>query len=406
MNVFELYKERIARIVDENSYGEENKKIFFDAENILEDTLEVNGKKYPAYRVQFNSDRGPYKGGIRFHPEADIDEVKTLAALMALKCAVVNIPLGGGKGGVQCNPKEMTQEELEEVSRAWVRAFADKIGPDQDIPAPDVYTNPQVMAWMTDEYQKVTGLSVFGTFTGKPIPLGGSLARGSATAQGGVYVLERLRKNFNLPEKPKVIVQGFGNAGSFAAQILESLGYSIVGISDSRGAVYNSEGINIQEVKAIKETGGSFDSTSLEGEKMSNEELLVQECDILIPAALDNQITKENAGDIKAKVVLELANGPTTPEADTILHEKGVYVIPDILANAGGVTVSYFEWVQNRMHYYWSEEEVQEKLLTIMNNASDAVWGRSDNGYIPLRDAAFMLSMERIIETHSIRGRK
>ncbi|MFT5280986.1 MAG: glutamate dehydrogenase/leucine dehydrogenase [Flavobacteriaceae bacterium] len=405
MNVFELYKERIARIGAEMHIPEERLKSFFEPERVLEETLSVEGKEYSAYRVQFNSARGPYKGGIRFHPEADTDEVKTLAALMALKCAVVNIPLGGGKGGVQCNPKEMTQKEIEGVSRAWVRAFVDHIGPDKDIPAPDVYTNPQIMAWMTDEYQKITGKNVFGTFTGKPLELGGSVGRGDATAQGGVYVLERLRSNFDLPSSPKVIVQGFGNAGSFAAHLLTELGYLVVGISDSSGALYNEKGLDLKEAQAWKNATLSFSDCKIEGIKMSNEELLVQECDVLVPAALDNQITEKNANDIKARVIVELANGPTTPKADEILHKKGIYVLPDILANAGGVTVSYFEWVQNRMHYYWNEKEVQEKLLTIMNNASDAVWEKSDRGQIPLRDAAFMLSMVRVLGAMKLRGR-
>lgn len=361
-------------------------------------------KEFNAYRVQFNNARGPYKGGIRFHPAADINEVKALAALMAIKCAVVNIPFGGGKGGVQCNPKELSALELEKIARAWARAMADDIGVNKDIPAPDVYTTPEIMAYILDEYEKIKGRSELGLITGKPIEIGGSQGRGTATAQGAVYVLEELVKMLGKQqERLTVAVQGFGNAGFFAAQILHNLGYKIVAVSDSKGGIYSAEGLNPDEVMKIKETKGSV--ISMDGvQKMTNEEILTRDCDIIIPAALDNQIREDNAGNIKAKIILEISNGPTTPEADKILQEKGVIVVPDVLANAGGVTVSYFEWVQNRMGYYWTEEEVFAKLKPIMTKAFQDIWRFAESKKVALRDAAFILATERIVKAMRMRG--
>ena len=373
----------------------------------------------PAYRIQFNNARGPFKGGIRFHPAADIDEVKALAALMAIKCAVVNIPLGGAKGGVQVDPKKLSSTEIEKISRAWATLMADHIGPDQDIPAPDVYTTPQIMAYILDEYEKIKGKSCPGVITGKPLELGGSRGRDTATAQGGVYVLDELVQMKGWVRKDlRVAVQGFGNAGYYVANILHSLGYKIVAVSDSKGGLYSEIGLNPQILYNAKMEKGSVhnlycdesvcDEKKLENDKtkvITNEQLLECDCDILIPAALDNQIREDNAGKVKAKVILELANGPTTPEADVILNKNNVIVIPDVLANAGGVTVSYFEWVQNRMQYYWTKEEVFSKLKPIMVDSFNDVWRFSTENKISLRDAAFILAVQRINKAAKLRGR-
>ena len=367
-------------------------------------------KKFTAYRVQFNNARGPYKGGIRFHPDADLDEVKALAAAMAIKCAVVNIPLGGAKGGVQFDPKKFSESEIEEVSRAWARVMADGIGKDKDIPAPDVYTTPQIMGYIMDEFEKVTGKSEPGVITGKPLSLGGSQGRGTATAQGGVYVLEELlRITDGKKERYRVAVQGFGNAGYHVAHILHEAGYLITAISDSKGGIYSDAGFDPQQIFTAKLKHGSIslakEALGLDARIITNEELLISDCDILIPSALDGAINKDNADNVKARIIVELANGPTTPEADEILFKKGVTIIPDVLANAGGVTVSYFEWVQNGMNFYWSEEEVLEKLKPIMHNAFTDVWMLAKEHNISLRDGAFIIGVKRIREAMKARGR-
>lgn len=391
---------------------------------VIEEDITVNKDDgtaitLPAYRVQFNNARGPYKGGIRFHPAADLDEVKALAAGMAIKTAVVNIPLGGGKGGVTVNPKELSKTEVERVARAWARAFAPHIGVDRDIPAPDVYTTPEIMAYMLDEYEATVGRSEPGMITGKPLELGGSRGRDRATAQGGVHVLERLRETLGKPrEELRVAVQGFGNAGYHAAHLLHELGYRIVAVSDSQGGLYGPDGLDPQQIHRIKEEKGHVrglycEGTVCDAQKLSadnvrvitNDEILTCDCDVLIPAALDNQIREDNAGDIRAKIVLELANGPTTPAADAILEKNGVTVVPDVLANAGGVTVSYFEWVQNRQQYYWSEEEVVERLRPIMERAFEETWKMAQNKDISLRKAAFALAVERLVGAMRLRGR-
>ena len=360
-----------------------------------------------AYRVQFNNARGPYKGGIRFHPDANLDEVKALAAAMAIKCAVVGIPLGGGKGGVQFDPKTHSPAEIEQVARAWVRAMAPHIGVDTDIPAPDVYTTPQIMGYMLDEYEKIVGKSEPGMITGKPLAIGGSLGRDKATAQGGVYVLEAFLEKLGQTIKgQKIIVQGFGNAGAHAAEILHNLGALIVGVSDSKNGIYDERGLQIHDVINAKEEAGVVAAHAKDGIRVvSNEALLTMPCDILIPAALDGQLHENNAKIIQAKYILELANGPTTPEADRIFEERDITVIPDVLANAGGVTVSYFEWVQNRMGYYWTDEEVQARLKPIMVSAFESLWNFTREKDIPQRSAAFALAVSRIIEASKARGR-
>ena len=362
---------------------------------VLTAELTVNGKKYPAYRVQFNNARGPYKGGIRYHPEVSEDEVKSLAFWMTIKTAVTGLPFGGGKGGVAIDPKRLSKKELEELSREYVRAFYKNLGPDTDIPAPDVYTTPEIMGWMLDEYQKLTGKKAPAFITGKPLELGGSKVRDIATALGGVYVLEEAVKKIGLKEK-KVAIQGFGNAGGTMARLLAKRGYPIVAVSDSKGGIYDGKGLDIDEVIKVKEMKGTVMGYA-KAKKISNEELLESNCSILIPSALSGVITKENAGKIKAKIVLELANGPTTPEADEILSTRKVLVLPDILANAGGVTVSYFEWVQNKKNESWSEQEVKKKLQEKMISAFEQIWKEFSDGKKSFRTAAYVLALKKIV---------
>jgi len=379
--------------------------------------------KAPAYRVQHNSARGPYKGGIRFHQDADIEEVKALASLMSLKCAVVNIPLGGGKGGVQINPKNLSQSELESLSRAYFRAGTEAgiFGVNKDIPAPDVYTTPQIMSWMMDEHEQVLGYKSPGCITGKPLELGGSLGRSYATAMGGFFVLEKYRENFlHKPAKDlTVAIQGFGNAGSYFADIANKAGYKITTVSDSKGAIVCENGkCEIEELKQIKSEKGSFRGNFCEGDHcdiekikasnfniISNEELLESDVDILVLAALDGVVHNENADRIKAKVILELANGPVTNDADAILKTKNIAVLPDILANAGGVTVSYFEWVQNRSGDEWEEDFINQKLQKIMENAFADLISVQDKYECTWRQAALIIGIERIKKAMELRGR-
>ncbi|MBC7260183.1 MAG: Glu/Leu/Phe/Val dehydrogenase [Chloroflexi bacterium] len=362
-------------------------------------------KVFKGFRVQYNDARGATKGGIRFHPEETIDTVRALAAWMTWKTAVVDIPLGGGKGGVICNPKEMSQGELERLSRGYIRAIAKFIGPEIDVPAPDVYTNPQIMAWMMDEYSIITGYNVPGVITGKPLPLGGSAGRGDATARGGVYTIREAAKalGLNLKGAPCAI-QGYGNAG-YHGHVLaqEILGMKVVAVSDSKGGIYNPEGLDPKAVSEHKAKTGSV--LNFPGAKnITNEELLELEVMVLIPAALENQITEKNAANIKAKIVAEFANGPTTPEADKILFANGVYVIPDFLCNAGGVTVSYFEQVQNAYDYYWPIKEVHEKLDHKMTAAFHAVHEMSQKHKVNNRVGAYLVAVHRVAEAMRLRG--
>ena len=352
-------------------------------------------KVFTGYRVQHNNARGPYKGGIRYHPNVTLDEVKALSMLMTWKCAVVNIPFGGAKGGIVVDPRKMSRNELEKLSRAYIRSISDFIGPDTDILAPDVNTNSEMMAWMFDEYSKIKGMQIPAVVTGKPIEVFGSKIRTIATSLGGKFVLETVVDWLKLKKPLKVAIQGAGNVGGGLLKVLsKSQEYKVVAIGDSKGGIYSEDGIDEDVLKIKKETGSVV---NYRGEKISNEELLKLDVDVLVPAALENQITKNNADSIKAKVVLELANGPTTFEADEILKEKKVTVVPDILANAGGVTVSYFEWVQNREGYYWDEKTVEEELKKIMISAASDVIKTSENKKITLREAAYVLALERVI---------
>lgn len=385
-------------------------------ERVLEFDVAVGNKKFTAWRVQHSSALGPYKGGIRFHPDSSLDEVQALAALMTLKTSLMGIPFGGGKGAIKVNPKDLSKKELEELSHGYVRAIFDKIGPEKDIPAPDVGTDAQIMAWMMDEYSKIAGYDVPGAFTGKPIELGGSKGREIATSFGGFVVLREYLRHAKdlalLSGDISVAVQGFGNVGGHIARILKEAGFKVVGVSDSRSAVYDNEGIDVHEIiKIQKEKVKSsaekiFLEEAAEGRYkiISNKELLETDADILIPSALENQIIADNAGKIKAKVILEMANGPVTAEADEILAKNGIEVIPDILANGGGVVGSYFEWVQNLQRFYWEEEEVLGRLDKIMSDAFQAVARTKKEYGVSWRQAAFVRAIKRVADAMKLRG--
>jgi len=353
-------------------------------------------KKFQSYRVQFNNVRGPYKGGIRFHEHVDLDEIKALAFWMTIKTAVVGIPMGGGKGGVIVNPKDLSGRELEELSRGWARHMQPFIGPTVDVPAPDVNTSARTMDWMVDEYEKGTGDSTKATFTGKSIANGGSEGRNIATALGGFYVFEAALRKLGLGSSLRVAVQGFGNAGYNFALLAQQAGHTVVGVSDSKGGVYQKEGLDLAAVSAAKEKTGSVAGYT-EATQLSAGDVLTVDCDVLVPAALENQITPENAKKISAKIIIELANGPTTPDADALLWDRGVYIVPDVLANAGGVTVSYFEWDQNVKKEHWTQEEVFKKLEPIMKRSFDDVWEYHKKYNTQLRTAAFILAIERLL---------
>jgi glutamate dehydrogenase (NAD(P)+) len=365
-------------------------------------------KIFKGYRVQHNIARGPAKGGVRFHPEVDMEEVKALAFWMTYKCAVVNIPFGGGKGGIVVDPRKLSLGELERLARRYFAEMIDLFGPDRDVPAPDVNTNQQIMAWFMDTYSMHFQNFLPAVVTGKPLDLGGSLGRMAATAQGMVFCVHQACSHLNMNLKGlKVAIQGFGNAGSYAAKLLHADGCIIQAISDIDGAFYNERGIDPEEAcKHVAKFGTLKDfHKSAKVEKMPNPmELLELPVDILIPAALENQITKENAPRVKAKLIAECANGPLTPEADDIFEDKGTFIIPDILCNAGGVTVSYFEWVQNRMGYYWSEEQVQNELKRYMEDAFEAVLAASLHYKVPMRTAAFIVAIQRVTRTAELRG--
>lgn len=361
-------------------------------------------KVFKGFRVQYNDARGPTKGGIRWHPDETIDTVRALAAWMTWKTAVVDIPYGGSKGGIICNPKELSEGEKERLARGYIRAIGEFIGPKKDIPAPDVYTTPQIMTWMMDEFSKITGYNTPGMITGKPPVVGGSLGRGDATARGGMYTLREAAKIKGLDlSEATVAIQGYGNAGQFAHGLIEELfGSKVVAISDSRGGVYVESGLDFKDSLETKLDTGTV--TNIKGNAVSNKELLELDVDILIPAALENVLTEENADNVKADIILELANGPTTPEADVILHKNNRYVIPDFLANAGGVTVSYFEWVQNETGYYWPIERVHKELDDHMTKAFHSVHGMREEKQVHNRLAAYLVAVKRVVDVMKLRG--
>lgn len=359
---------------------------------------------YEGYRSQYNDWCGPTKGGIRYHPNVSLDEVKALSAWMTWKCAVVGLPYGGGKGGIICDPKNMSLGELERLTRRYTFMISPIIGPEKDIPAPDVYTNSQTMAWIMDTFSILKGYTVPGVVTGKPLVLGGSLGRNEATARGCVFTVREACKKLGInPSKATAAVQGYGNAGCIAAKLLRELGVKIVAVSDSKGGVYNKAGIDPFKAEETKAKKGSVTAVK-EADAISNEDILELPVDILIPAALENVITEKNAKKVKAKISGEAANGPTTPAADQILHKNGVFVIPDILANAGGVTVSYFEWVQNLYTFYWTEEEVNKHLERVMVQSFEKVYDMHKKEKVDMRTAAYMVAVKRVAEAGLKRG--
>ncbi len=413
MSLYENTLQQMNEAADIMNLRQDVREILRKPERILQVSIPVkmdNGttKVFEGYRVQHSTLRGPAKGGIRYHWDVDLDEVKALAAWMTIKCGVVDIPLGGGKGGVICNPKELSQNELERLTRGYTVAISPIIGPELDVPAPDVYTNAQIMSWIADEYSKLHGRNILGVVTGKPVEFGGSKGRDSATAQGGVYVLNKFCDvKGACPVRMRVAIQGFGNAGSHVAKLLHDLGperIEIVAISDSTGGVTVDGGIDPELAKKVKREHQSVQKYP-NGKKITNEELLAFDADVLVLAAFENQITEENADSIRANIILELANGPITPAADKVLAEKGKHVIPDILANAGGVTVSYFELVQNQANYYWDIKLVQERLKTIMEDALLHVYENEKKYGCTMRQAAFISALERIEQNLVFRGR-
>lgn len=361
-------------------------------------------KVFTGFRSHYNTARGPAKGGVRYHPDVSLDEVKALSAWMTWKCAVAGIPYGGSKGGVICNPKEMSEGELERLSRRYIYEISSIIGPRKDIPAPDVYTTPKIMGWYIDTYNKLTGEANFSTITGKPLELWGSKGRKEATARGLSYAVEVAEKNLNInPLEATVVIQGYGNAGSISAKLLNEHGYKIIAVSDSKGGAYNPQGIDPFEILDYKTK-----TTTVKGfpkaEFISNKDLLELECDVLVPAALEGVITKKNANNIKAKIIAEAANGPTTPEADEILYQKGIFMIPDILANAGGVTVSYFEWIQGLYGYFWDEERVNRRLKKLMVKAFNEVLKLAQREKINNRTAAYIYAVSKVAKAMEARG--
>ena len=390
----------IRKTAEKMKLDEETIKRLIEPEFAHEFALTVkmdNGKKkvFKGWRIQHNSALGPYKGGIRFHPETIREEVQALATLMSIKCAVAGLPYGGGKGGIVVDPKKLSKTELERLSRAFAARIAHVIGEDVDVPAPDVNTTPEIMSWMIDEYQKIKGFKSPATFTGKPVSMGGSLGRTEATGRGGLFVLQALlEKLAKEGQTLTVAVQGFGNVGYFFAKLAHEAGFKVVAVSDSRGGVYNKDGLDPVAVMAFKRKKGVVSGYS--GKKVSNEELLTLPVDILVPAALENVVNEKNAAKVKARIILEMANGPLTEEAYLALSKKGVTIVPDVLANSGGVTVSYLEWVQGKAGYWWSEEEVNAKLKEMIVRAFTAIWDKSKEKKMPLKQAAFEVAIERI----------
>jgi len=362
-------------------------------------------KVFKGFRVQYSNARGPFKGGIRFHNKETIDDVRALAAWMTWKCALADIPLGGGKGGVICNPKEMSNRELERLSRGYIDSIWEIIGPERDIPAPDVYTDSQIMTWMMDQYSKLRGYYIPGVMTGKPLSVGGSLGRGDATARGGVYVIIEAAKHLDIDlSTAKVAIQGYGNAGSYVAILLhDMLGCKVIAISDSKGGIYSKRGLNPHLVLQYKKETGSVAGFP-QAENIDQAELLELEVDVLCPAGLETAITEKNASKVKAKVIAELANGPTTPEADEVLYNNRIMVLPDILCNAGGVIVSYFEWIQGLNRLYWDEEEVHSRLSKIITKSFHTVWAKSLEGKVSIRSAAYIVAVTRVAEAMKLRG--
>lgn len=412
MAAFQYFKENLRKSAQLIGLSDAELEAFQKPDRVLRADLKImlddgGTATFPAYRVQFNNARGPYKGGIRFHPGADEDEVSALAAMMAVKCAVVGIPLGGAKGGVAVDPKKLSQKEINELARAYVRAFSEHLGPDTDIPAPDVYTTPEIMAVMLDEYERIMGKNLPAMITGKPLVIGGSLGRDTATADGAIAVLEALLEDRSLDIATlSSSVQGAGNAGAQAARLLQKMGSRVVAIADSKGTLVREGGLDVSLVLAEKELRGSVLDVTIDGSHKENAfAAITTAADIFVPAALEEQVTEANVASVKAGIILEIANGPITPEADDYLEARGVAVIPDVLANAGGVTVSYFEWIQNRTGEHWSRADVDTKLQKTMRAAYREVADFAVDRGVTLRQAAYALALTRITGAMKVRGR-
>lgn len=408
LNLLTSTQNVIKTALDKLGYEESMYELLKEPMRIMEVRIPVrmddgNVKVFTGFRAQHNDAVGPTKGGVRFHPEVNREEVMALSMWMTLKCGIVDLPYGGGKGGIICDPREMSMYEIEKLSRGYVRAISQIVGPNKDIPAPDVFTNSQIMAWMFDEYSKIDEFNSPGFITGKPIVLGGSQGRDKATAQGVTIVINEAAKKRGLNMKgARVVIQGFGNAGSFLAKFLHDAGAKVVGISDAYGALHDPDGLDIDYLLDRRDSFGTV--TTLFDNTISNKELFELDCDIIVPAAISNQITAENAPNIKASIVVEAANGPTTAEATKILTDRGILLVPDVLASAGGVTVSYFEWVQNNQGYYWTQEEVDEKLNKKLVDAFENVYNVATTRNIDMRLAAYMVGARRTAEAARFRG--
>jgi glutamate dehydrogenase len=408
LNLFKSTQVVIKEALDKLGYSEEMFELLKEPLRMLTVRIPVkmddgSTKIFTGYRAQHNDAVGPTKGGIRFHPEVDEDEVKALSMWMSLKCGIVNLPYGGGKGGIICEPRKMSLGELERLSRGYVRAISQIVGPTKDIPAPDVYTNSQIMAWMMDEYSRLREYDSPGFITGKPLVLGGSHGREKATALGVTICIEEAAKKKGIQLKgARIVIQGFGNAGSFLAKFMHDTGAKVIGISDAYGALHDPNGLDIDYLLDRRDSFGTV--TTLFENTISNQELLELDCDILVPAAISNQITEENVHEIKAKIVVEAANGPTTWEATKILTDRNVLLVPDVLASSGGVTVSYFEWVQNNQGYYWEESNVLTKLREVLVNSFNQVYGLSESRDVNMRLAAYMVGARKMAEASHFRG--
>lgn len=408
LNLLTSTQSVIKTALDKLGYEESMYELLKEPMRIMEVRIPVRmddgkTKVFTGFRAQHNDAVGPTKGGVRFHPDVNREEVMALSMWMTLKCGIVDLPYGGGKGGIICDPREMSMHEIEKLSRGYVRAISQIVGPNKDIPAPDVFTNSQIMAWMFDEYSKIDEFNSPGFITGKPIVLGGSQGRDKATAQGVTIVINEAAKKRGLDMKgARVVIQGFGNAGSFLAKFLHDAGAKVVGISDAYGALHDPDGLDIDYLLDRRDSFGTV--TTLFDNTISNKELFELDCDILVPAAISNQITADNAMDIKASIVVEAANGPTTAEATKMLTERGILLVPDVLASAGGVTVSYFEWVQNNQGYYWTQEEVDEKLTKKLVEAFENIYNVATTRNIDMRLAAYMVGARRTAEAARFRG--
>ena len=408
MNLFTSTQEVIKEALDKLGYDEGMYELLKEPLRMIEVRIPVRMddgkvKVFTGFRGQHNDAVGPTKGGVRYHPDVTIEEVKALSMWMTLKCGIVDLPYGGGKGAIICDPREMSMTELESLSRGYVRALSQVMGPTKDIPAPDVFTNAQIMAWMMDEYSRIDEFNSPGFITGKPIVLGGSQGRDRATAEGVTIIIGEAAKRRGIDMKgARIVIQGFGNAGSFLSKFLHDAGAKVIGISDAYGALHDPEGLDIDYLLDRRDSFGTV--TTLFENTITNKELLELDCDILVPAAISNQITEENAHNIRASIVVEAANGPTTSEGTKILTDRGILLVPDVLASAGGVTVSYFEWVQNNMGYYWTEDEVRERLTVKMVDAFENLYSMATTRNIDMRLAAYMIGLRKTAEASRFRG--